>query len=133
MSEPEDASNVNKARYVYHKPEGYEPIYVSGVYGGITPRGELLAHFFIEYSDIPKQESFEISNNELVQESKEIVYKHEKEESEVVYRRDIRTGLIIPAHQIQSFITWMQDKLDLITIAQQTKLEEREEDASESA
>lgn len=124
MSSPEDTPSVKKARFVYRKPDDYEPVYVNGVYGGITPRGELLAHFFIEYSDIPLQESYDVKDNELDQDSRIVDHRHDRQEGEVVYTRDIRTGILIPAHQIQSMIKWMQEKLDIIMEAQKKYQEE---------
>jgi len=126
MPSTEEALGVKKARFIYNKPDNYTPVYVSGVYGGLTPRGELLCHFFIEYSDLPAEEAFEVKNNDLVQESKEITHRHDREENEVVFQRDVRTGLIIPAHHLQSIINWMQDKLDKLKEAQRQYQEEME-------
>lgn len=133
MSSPEEIASVKKARFIYNKPENYEPIYVNGVFGGVTPRGELLSHFFFEYADIPEKEEINVEDGNIVQESRVITHGHEREEGEIVFQRDVKAGLIIPAHQIQSIINWMQEKLDKIMETQAQLREEAENADRESS
>ena len=43
---------------------------------------------------------------------------------EIVVRRDLRVGLIIPIHQISSIANWMLDKLKSSSITIETKEKE---------
>lgn len=39
----------------------YNPIYINGVQGGFSPRGELLMHFYQERAGLPKELTHEIT------------------------------------------------------------------------
>lgn len=111
MPESEKTKPPEKVRFVYNKPENYEPIYVSGVYGGMTPRGELVCHFFVEYSDIPAEEHVPLVEGQPNFEKLSKVDRIKHTPAEVVVKRDIKVGLVIPAHQITSVANWMVEKL----------------------
>ncbi len=51
-----------KFKYVY--PEDLRDLYVNGLYGGVTPRNELYAHFYSERHPIPKSVIHEITPGE---------------------------------------------------------------------
>ena len=128
MSPVDETPIMNKARFIYNTPEDYEPIYINGVYGGLTPRGELLAHFFYEYAGTLEQESYNIVENMLDDESKKVIHRNFREENEIVYQRDLKVGIIIPASQIQSMINWMQEKLDIL-VESQKRIQEADQNA----
>ena len=45
----------NKLKFKYVIPENLPDCYINGVFGGVTPRGEIHAHFFSERNPIPKE------------------------------------------------------------------------------
>jgi hypothetical protein len=49
-----------KVRFTFIAPEGYAPVYVSGAFGGVTPRGELVVSFYQERQPAPKPEVFNV-------------------------------------------------------------------------
>lgn len=111
MSEEKKEKVPKRLRIVYHKPEDYKPVFVDGIYGGITPRGELICNFFLEYKDIPVEEGIPLVEGvpQFDKASRVERIKHEPEE--IVSMRDIRAALIIPVHQISSIANWMLDQL----------------------
>ena len=111
MTERVDKTEMEKLRFYYIKPDDYEPIYVNGVYGGMTPRGDLLCHFFYEYRDIPAEEVVPLEKGRLQTEKISYVQRIEEEPGTGNMRRDVRVGLIIPAHQAISFANWILDKV----------------------
>lgn len=111
MSEGKAAEAPERVRFIYQKPEDYKMVYVNGVYGGVTPRGELLCHFFQEYADVPAEEEFPLVEGKPQFDKGSRVERMEHAPTEAVVRRDVRVGLIIPAHQITSIANWMLDKL----------------------
>jgi len=53
------------AKFIYNKPADYNTLYVNGVIGGQTARGEIILNFFFEYADVPKEEEDEIIDGRL--------------------------------------------------------------------
>lgn len=111
MSENTEKRVPEKIRFLYHKPEDSELVYVNGVWGGMTPRGELVCYFFVEYADVPAEEKVSVVEGQLQPDKVSRVDRNEHAPTEAVIRRDIRVSLIIPAHEISSIANWMLDKL----------------------
>jgi len=111
MTESEESKTLKKVRFIFDKPDDLEPIYVNGVYGGMSPRGDLTCHFFYESAEIPKEEKVGIVGGKPDFEDIERIERIERKSTEVIYRREIRASLIIPVHQISSVANWMLDKL----------------------
>lgn len=44
-------------KFKYKFPEDYNPVYINGAQGGISPRGEIIINFYLERSPIPYEES----------------------------------------------------------------------------
>jgi len=78
---------------------------VNGVYGGITPRGELICHFFCEYTPPPSEEAFPITENGKLGQKEEHV------KSEIEFTRELRVGIVLNPIQAESIANWMLDKV----------------------
>ena len=111
MSKDTTEAAPDKIRFLYNVPEDYKPIYVNGAYGGMTPRGELLAHFFFEYHDIPAEEIVPLKEGKLQIDEITKISKIKHPPTERIVKREVRVGLVIPAHQVHSIANWMIDKL----------------------
>jgi hypothetical protein len=109
MSDSPEEKGIKKVRFLYSKPEETKPIYVNGIYGGMTPRGDLLCHFFYEYHDIAKEDQHGVKDGRVSDLTQRIEIVEHKP-SEIVFRREIRASIIIPAHQISGIANWMLDK-----------------------
>jgi hypothetical protein len=110
----ETPSNIpQRVRYVYEKPEGIkaEPIYINGVQGGMTGRGELVLNFFFEYMEPPSADVVPIKEGKLAFDKIQVITRGEVNKEEIVVRRDIRACLVIPVQQISSIANWMLDTL----------------------
>ncbi len=85
---------------------------MSGAYGGMTPKGELLAHFFTEYIDVPSEIHVPLDKKGRLKPDESVkIRRVEWGQGETVVRRDLKVGLIIPAHVVNIIATWMLDKL----------------------
>jgi len=111
MSEEPKKEKITKVKFLYIKPEKYEPVYVNGLFGGMTPRGELLCNFFYEHHDVPEEEHYDVEDGKLKTDKTIQIQRVKPKPSEVIYRRDLRVALIIPAHQVSNMANWMLDKL----------------------
>jgi hypothetical protein len=106
-----------KVRFEFIKPENYKPEYVNGVYGGMTPRGDLLCHFFYEYSDVPKEEVVPLDKDgKIILDEITRIPRKKTSPDENIINRYIKVGLIIPAHQVNSIANWMIDKIETSNI-----------------
>ena len=52
--------------FKYLFAEDYNPVYVNGAHGGVSPRGELVVHFYLERSGIPVAITQEVNPNGTV-------------------------------------------------------------------
>ena len=121
MAREERKRKIESVRIKYFKPEGYEPIYVSGVYGGVTPRGDLVCHFFYEYTDVPDEEFGPVKDGKLQLDELERVDRIEHGPNELVVRRDVRMGIVIPVHQVPSITEWMLNTVKQASIEDESK------------
>jgi len=122
-----EVKKPKKVKFIFNKGEDLEPFYVNGIYGGVTPRGDLLCHLFYEYLDLPITESSDVAEDgQMIQETIKKQYKVEGSPDEIVFKRDVKASVIIPIHQVESFANWMMDKVKNFEQAQK-KFEKLEE------
>lgn len=82
---------MDKIKYKYKFPSDYNPKYTNGVYGGITPKGEIWINFFLERAGIPITQTHELETEQV--KGKEIK-KVGKEIREEIEPRNFDTQLI---------------------------------------
>jgi hypothetical protein len=58
MSHNNDSSFAFKYIFTYD----YNPVYVNGAHGGISPRGELIANFYLERQPLPNELTHSVSS-----------------------------------------------------------------------
>ena len=124
MSKYHEEKEPERVRFQFIKADDYRLIYVNGVYGGITPRGELICLFFLEYVDMLVEEVGSLKDGKLQTDKIRKIYRVKHKSGEIVVRRDLKVGLIIPIHQISSIANWMLDKLKSSNITIETKEKE---------
>lgn len=64
--------DTKKIKFKYIFADDYNPKYVNGAYGGITPRDEIVLNFFFERHGIPISQSHKLANNGTLGEEIEI-------------------------------------------------------------
>ncbi len=121
MSETDEKKPVEKVRFLYSKPDDYKMIYANGAYGGITPRGDLICNFFLEYNDLPLEEVAPLVGGRVEADKIQRVDRVEHKPTELVIRRDLKVGIIIPVHQISTIANWMLDKLKSVPVVMEKK------------
>lgn len=58
--------NKQEVKFKYIFAHDYNPIYVNGAHGGVTPRGELVVNFYLERQPLPHAITHEINSNGTV-------------------------------------------------------------------
>ncbi len=56
-------SNKPEIKFKYVFSYNYNPVYVNGAHGGISPRGELVVNFYLERPPLPNSIAHEINQN----------------------------------------------------------------------
>jgi len=90
-------------KYIFEKD--YQPDYVSGAFGGTTPRGEIVLNFYFERGGIPYKEVFELKENGQLGEP--IPEKTEPEDHNTSLIRQITTGVVMSqqtAREVQIYL-----------------------------
>jgi hypothetical protein len=55
------AKNKPELKFKYVFADDYNPVYVNGAHGGVSPRGELLMNFYLERMALPRSVTHEIN------------------------------------------------------------------------
>ena len=89
-------------KYIFE--DDYHPDYVSGAFGGSTPRGEIVLNFYFERRGIPYKEVFNLTEKGTLEENAQ---KREPEDFDSSFIRQITTGVIMShqtAREIQNYL-----------------------------
>ena len=102
------SNNSIKFKYIFSKD--YNPKYVNGAYGGITPRGEITINFYLERQGLPISQTNEITpegklGSEIDTEPKDL------QKSMI---RFVDTGIILNVTSAKEICAWLQEKIDII-------------------
>jgi hypothetical protein len=98
-----------------HKfPDDYRIVAVNGAWGGISPRGDLLMHFFIEHKTVPDQEIKSLKEDGSFDDSKDFP-------TEIEIDRKMQIGVMMPREQAASLAHWILDKIQHFESDKKTK------------
>ena len=98
----------NEVKFKYYFDDSYDPEYVNGTYGGPTPNGELVMHFFMDRFPIPYEVTQGLSSEGTPDINKVMVY---PDQEEALIRRTIKTGIIMSPDTAISIYKWLKDRL----------------------
>lgn len=88
----------------YTKSEDQDIIYANGVFGGVTPRGDLSMDLILDYQKLPKKEKYKITEEGSLGEITE------KEGGEKLLR-ETQATLFLNLNSGLSIATWMLGKI----------------------
>ncbi|RJR20567.1 MAG: hypothetical protein C4582_09015 [Desulfobacteraceae bacterium] len=100
--------NTIKFKYIFSKD--YNPKYVNGAYGGVTPKGEITINFYFERQGLPTSQEYEITNDGRF--SNEI--KTEPEDLQKSMIRFVDTGVILNLTTAKAIISWLSAKVEFL-------------------
>jgi hypothetical protein len=92
-------------KYIFNY--GYNPVYVNGAQGGISPRGELVMNFYLERLPLPNSISHEINPNGTIGNPTS----EEPEDLKNSLVRFIDTGIILNYESTRNLHFWMGERL----------------------
>lgn len=93
-------------KYIFE--DDYNPRYINGAYGGIGPRGEIVANFYLERQPIPKEESYAIDQEGGVQQR--LSQTPDDVNQKIV--RYVETGVVFNYESAKRFHEWLGKHLE---------------------
>jgi hypothetical protein len=85
----------------------YNPKYVNGAHGGVSPRGELVVNFYLERPPLPNAVSHEINQNGTIG-NESVVDPADLNASLVRY---VSTGVVLSLQTARDLHSWLGDKI----------------------
>ncbi|MBD3337483.1 MAG: hypothetical protein GF353_00150 [Candidatus Lokiarchaeota archaeon] len=83
----------------FSKSKNYNIYPATGAYGGLSPNGEIICHFFIEYEKLPDNIKVSVDvNSGKVKENKK---------TDKTYTRDIQCTLVLRPDIAKSIADWL--------------------------
>ncbi len=91
----------------YLKTNDYRSFHVDGVFGGITPKGNIYMELFLERAPTPKKIVYELNENGTL--GKEVSH-----ESKAGLIREIEAGIVLDLATAESINSWLKEKINIL-------------------
>jgi hypothetical protein len=96
----------------YIKSSQFRVVHADGVFGGITPRGNIHLDIWSERPPIPQQVVHEIAENALGDES---VGERRIRDADMI--REVEIGIVMDLSLAKATVGWLQAKIDILEAA----------------
>lgn len=103
--------------FKYLFAEGYNPLYVNGAHGGISPRGEIIMNFYMERPAIPRSIGHELNQNGTI--GTEISVEPSDLKNSIV--RSVENGIIMNYQTAKDLHIWLGERLRELEAVEQAK------------
>lgn len=106
-----------KINFKYLFAEDYNPVYANGAHGGLSPRGEIVVHFYHERPGVPVSISHEVTPDGNIGEETDVVpndFKH------TLYR-SVQTGVTMNLESARTFHLWLGERLQELDLLRQAR------------
>ena len=111
------AQNKSELKFKYIFDYGYNPVYVNGAHGGVSPRGELVMNFYLERMALPQSITHEINPNGTI--GKEAAAEpHDLANSMV---RFIESGIVMNYQNAKELHLWLGERIKELEALEQAK------------
>jgi hypothetical protein len=110
---------VKKSQIIfkYLFAEDYNPVYVNGAHGGVSPRGELVVHFYLERSGIPVAITQEVNPNGTIG---EVIEEVPSDFNQTLYRA-VESGVVLNYDSARTIHAWLGDRIKELEALHQAK------------
>ena len=105
-----------KFRFISQKSPDYRLEFVNGAFSSITPRGEIICNFHLEYRDIPIEQSATVSDDGTAKLSPFVEAPN--------FTRDVKFGVVMNINLAKDIIRLLNDKIKEIEKNPPAKTEE---------
>lgn len=102
------SKHEQKITFKYIFKYDYNPVYVNGAQGGISPRGEIIANFYLERPPLPNEISHAINPDGSIG-ADVIAVDPENLDSSIV--RYVSSGVVLNHQNAKALHSWLGDKI----------------------
>lgn len=106
---------LGRVRYEYETDPDLRLNYAHGVWGGVTPHGEVEINFYTETSKVPGNTEYVIAPNGSLEHD----LSANNDDIRIVVRH-IHSKIIMNANTARAFASWLENKIDSLAIDQET-------------
>ncbi|HTP64752.1 MAG TPA: hypothetical protein VMJ66_05125 [Geobacteraceae bacterium] len=111
------AQNKPEIKFKYIFNYGYNPVYVNGAHGGVSPRGELIMNFYLERMALPESITHEITQNGTI--GGEVESEPEDLKNSLV--RYIENGVVLNYQGARDLLLWLGEMVKQMEALEQAK------------
>jgi hypothetical protein len=86
----------------------YNPVYVNGAHGGVSPRGEIVANFYLERQPLPNEITHSINPDGSIA-ADIVAVDPENLESTII--RYVSSGVVLNLQNAKALNNWLGDKI----------------------
>ena len=86
----------------------YNPVYVNGAHGGVSPRGEIVANFYLERQPLPNEITHAINPDGSIA-ADVVAVDPEHLESTII--RYVSNGVVLNLQNAKALHNWLGDKI----------------------
>ncbi|NVN90104.1 MAG: hypothetical protein HXX11_05815 [Desulfuromonadales bacterium] len=102
------SSNKQKLTFKYIFTYDYNPVYVNGAHGGISPRGEIIANFYLERTPLPNELVHSINPDGTINAE---AASTDPENLNSMLVRYISSGIVLNHQNAKDLHGWLGDKI----------------------
>jgi hypothetical protein len=95
----------------------YNPEYVNGAHGGVSPRGELIMNFYLERAPLPNAVSHEINQNGTIGVEAAV----EPPDLHASLVRYVSTGVVLSPQTARELHVWLGEKIRELDALEQAR------------
>ena len=103
---------IERIKFNYKFDHAYNPTFITGVHGGITPKNHIIMNFFYERHPLPTSITNEVDKMGRI--GKELHRIPEEEEGTLDVVRFVETGISIDLGTALEIQRWLQDQIDIL-------------------
>ena len=112
------SQNGPKLKFKYVYAADYNPVYVNGAHGGLTPRGELVVNFYLERTGLPDAIVHEITPEGTL--GVEIAQEPVDGMNSLV--RFIESGIVLNTENARTLHAWLGERIKEMDAMERAKL-----------
>ncbi len=105
-----------KFKYIF--ADDYNPVYVNGAHGGVTPRGELVVNFYLERQPLPHAITHELNPNGTIGNEADV----EPGDLNKSLVRIISNGIVLTYQTARELHYWLGEKIKEMDTMEQAKV-----------
>lgn len=110
-------SNKPEIKFKYVFSYNYNPVYVNGAHGGVSPRGELVVNFYLERPPLPNSIAHEINPNGTIG----IETAQDPEDYKNSFVRFVSDGIILNYDNARNIHQWLGERIKEMETIEQAK------------